>query len=334
MARAVSVRGFRSPRSNHVNTVSARGAGPQVGFRVDWARMHRALKVADYWNWLPVFRAVAETSSLRESAARLHVSASSISRTIRLLEEALGYSVFERTGGTLSLNGEGRRILESVRAAMRVVDEAAAPESSAGPVHVHCPIDLVSALLVDPIHAWMVARPKQPPIVHVPCAEDVAIQLLRGDLDVAIAFEPASVPGVTSALLCTFTNGVYASPDRGKQLRGVAPRALFNEAFVDYPVGALSFLRTMEDPDKQRVAYAPTMDVALQLASRGVGLVNVPDFVVRGRVKLQRLPCELPDGKLYLWSRRPVPGTLPAPMVAHLTGWPGFRELERPARRV
>ena len=40
------------------------------------------------WNWLPAFRAVAETEHLPTASDLLHVTPSALSRTIRLLEQA------------------------------------------------------------------------------------------------------------------------------------------------------------------------------------------------------------------------------------------------------
>ena len=51
--------------------------------------MERLRSIANLWNWLPAFRAVAETGNLRLAAERLHVSPSALSRTVRLLEDEI-----------------------------------------------------------------------------------------------------------------------------------------------------------------------------------------------------------------------------------------------------
>lgn len=294
--------------------------------------MHRALRVGDYWNWLPTFRAVAETSSLRDAATKLHVAPSAISRTVRLLEESLGHALFERGAGTLVLNAAGRTLLEGVRAAMRLVDEAHGEKPETAPCHIHCPSDVV-ALLLDAITEWTTAHPAAPPLVHLPCAEDVAAQLLRGDLDVALAFAPAGEAGVASRLLGSVSSSIYCAPShRASQLASVTDGELATLPFVDYPVGELSFLRPMVDPERQRVAYVPTMDLAASLASRGVGVVCVPDFVVeRAGARLARLSRELPLASLHVWFRRPLGGAdAPSPaIVEHLVASPVFASLVR-----
>ncbi len=74
------------------------------------------------WNWLPPFRAVAETEHLPTAAKQLNVTASALSRSVRLLEDALGQQLFHRVGRTIVLNAAGRRLLEAMAACNRTLD--------------------------------------------------------------------------------------------------------------------------------------------------------------------------------------------------------------------
>ena len=66
--------------------------------------MDASNKAQQIWSWLPVFRVVAETQHLPTAAKRLHVSASALSRTIRLIEESLEQPLFVRTSRRILLN--------------------------------------------------------------------------------------------------------------------------------------------------------------------------------------------------------------------------------------
>src|SRR5262245_9460417 len=85
--------------------------------------MPRFRRVADVWNWLPAFRAVAEHESIHAAAAALCLSPSALSRTVRLLEDALGVRLFERLGNRLKLTSIGEQLLSIARDAMRRVDD-------------------------------------------------------------------------------------------------------------------------------------------------------------------------------------------------------------------
>src|SRR5690554_4873240 len=80
------------------------------------------VSLATIWNWLPAFRAVAESEHLPTAAARLHVSAPALSRTVRLLEEHLEVELFNRVGRRLVLNSAGEQLLSAVQEAMGGLD--------------------------------------------------------------------------------------------------------------------------------------------------------------------------------------------------------------------
>jgi DNA-binding transcriptional LysR family regulator len=99
--------------------------------------VHRMRNVSELWNWLPAFRAVAETEHLPTASKQLRVSASALSRSLRLLEEAVGSALFERAGRELQLNAAGHALLAATRDAMRMVDDGLAAVDDAqfrGPV--------------------------------------------------------------------------------------------------------------------------------------------------------------------------------------------------------
>lgn len=64
---------------------------------------------------LNTFQTIADCGSLTKAASRLCVSQPALSRTLRLLERELGFSVFDRTGNSLVLNQNGETFLDAVR---------------------------------------------------------------------------------------------------------------------------------------------------------------------------------------------------------------------------
>lgn len=144
--------------------------------------MERLARVAAVWNWLPGFRAVAETESVHEAARQLSMSPSSLSRTINVLEDRLGRTLFSRGGGVLTLTPLGRELLDVIRTAMRAVDDVLA--AGAGVVRVAAPGDL-AAICVIPA----VAQLQLPARVVADVDADPAGRLLRGELDLVVTCE-------------------------------------------------------------------------------------------------------------------------------------------------
>lgn len=65
--------------------------------------------------YLPAFRAVCETGSLRAAAQSLHRTEQAVSYQLRQLEDRLGTPLFDRRAGRLTPNARGLRLLDFCR---------------------------------------------------------------------------------------------------------------------------------------------------------------------------------------------------------------------------
>jgi LysR family glycine cleavage system transcriptional activator len=81
---------------------------------------------------LRAFSRVAETLSLKEAAADLHLSPSAVSRQIQSLEAYLGVTLFRRLNPGLEITDEGRRYLRTVN---RVLGELRRAQQELTPSH-------------------------------------------------------------------------------------------------------------------------------------------------------------------------------------------------------
>ena len=74
---------------------------------------------------LRAFEAVARRGSVRAAAEDLNVVHGAVSRQIKVLEEQLGVSLFERQGRTLALTHSGKRFADAVQDGFAVIERAA-----------------------------------------------------------------------------------------------------------------------------------------------------------------------------------------------------------------
>ncbi|QFT34082.1 HTH-type transcriptional regulator GltC [Labrenzia sp. THAF82] len=81
---------------------------------------------------LRAFKAAAEFASLRRAAKALGVGQSSISRSIKRLEDKLGVSLLERSHSGVRLTNAGKRFLLEVQPALRQLDHAKRSAGLAG----------------------------------------------------------------------------------------------------------------------------------------------------------------------------------------------------------
>ena len=148
--------------------------------------------VTQIWNYLPAFRSAAEYLSLQRAGLAMSVSPSALSRSIKLLEQALGVALFDRSPTGLTLTGPGERLLEVTRSAMRLVHDGT-PQSStdrllAGAVGPALPL-LLSDAAVD-------AFPALPMNLAEVSADAGGDCLRRGELDLVLTHQPLSGPGL------------------------------------------------------------------------------------------------------------------------------------------
>lgn len=73
---------------------------------------------------LNYFLAIAEQQSIAKASTLLHISQSALSVALKDLERELGFSLFDRKGGRLHLNGNGRYMEGQVRKALSLINNA------------------------------------------------------------------------------------------------------------------------------------------------------------------------------------------------------------------
>ncbi len=180
----------------------------------DHPPMERARLVAQLWDWLPAFRAVAETEHLPTAAVAMRVSPSALSRAVGLLEDAVGCSLFERTGRRIVLNDRGSVLLESVRDAMRGVHSALEfidEELFVGPARVSVPLQWLRFVVPSAADDLASRYPKLVLEAVSLTASEVPIALRQGVVDVGLVDVATPSEQLACELVRECSLGVYAS---------------------------------------------------------------------------------------------------------------------------
>lgn len=274
--------------------------------------MENARRLLDLWAWLPAFRAAAETEHLPTAAVKLHLTASAVSRSVRLLEEALGVKLFERTGRRLVLNQQGRGFLSEVRSAMRIVDDGI--ESLTGTVlrgtlRLSVPPDFSAWLTAPAMLALRTAHPELDlELLSLPESQ-VPYALHQGDLDAAVVSSIIETKSdgfdlLQEELVC-LRYAVYARPAHA--LAG--PRRPTSKILRDY-VFAAAPGDGYPPLERERPIKTSDLRAAATLAMASELLVSLPTVIGEPFVQsglLVQVSEELPiQSKLYLAYRRPV----------------------------
>ncbi len=170
----------------------------------------RFRNVANIWSWLPAFRAVAETEHLPTASEMMNVTPPALSRTIKNLEDVLGYTLFDREGRTMKLNENGQRLLGAVRESMRRVDDAMEANRTGeltGVLRWTSNWSL-SGLVLSGLKNLVTQHPKVLPRM-LPLEEGFPQALLRGDLDIAIITGTVNLNGINATEIGPVPHSVY-----------------------------------------------------------------------------------------------------------------------------
>ena len=195
----------------------------------DMSRLNRLVQM---WNWLPAFRAVAETEKLADASEKIHLSKSALSRSVQLLEEALELDLFDRSGRNIRLNEHGHQLLTGLRRAMRMLDESLeelADEPRSRDLYVTASAQLDWMLTSMVAEALTSERDWQLHIEEFP-GRDTSNDLLRGQLDLALVHTPFADENLDVEKLGTVERSVYAP--RGHSL--VGPPRVVREDLAEY----------------------------------------------------------------------------------------------------
>lgn len=283
--------------------------------------MERLLRLAQFWNWLPAFRAVAETQHLPRAAKALCTSAPALSRAVKLLERRLGKPLFKREGRRIVLNEDGERFLEAVRNAMRFVHEGhdrVTSREPVGPLHISA-VGAAEALVLPALFDLRRTYPKLEILLHQQPCDTVNLQLLRGQLDLAFVHDVApherlqveEIGFVASSVYCA-KNHELASAQR-LQLAGVLKHEFVAPVVSDGDFGAVEH---WPPGQLRRIGLRVSqLEASMRACAVGGFLAYLPDLVVsasRWKSAVRRLAIAIaPPVPLYAVRRESLLATAP-----------------------
>ncbi|MEO1271326.1 MAG: LysR family transcriptional regulator [Myxococcota bacterium] len=264
--------------------------------------MERLKRLAQFWRWLPAFRVVAETEHLREASKILGISPSALSRTIHLMEDSVGVELFHREGRGIQLTRAGQVMLESVRAAMRVVDDGVSQATSrmfSGVLRVSSYTQWTREVSVAML-SLQNDHPELSPYLYSYDVEEINPKLLRGELDVAFVDNPIPADNLSVIELLRIPNGIYCA--QGHPLYGRSDTLELSEV-VEH-----TFIAPVPDsrghaPDRwphgvERTVqmHVGDLNTVLEICLQGNLLAALPENIARNATtshELRRLPIDV-----------------------------------------
>lgn len=238
------------------------------------------------WDDLRVFLAVQRHGSHAGAGRALAVDATTVSRRLAALEQAVGARLFDRTPEGLALSDAGRALLpRAERVALEV--EAAERELAgqdqrvAGPVRVTAGDGLVDHVLVPGLVDLL---RRHPGLVVALGSDTRTLNLSRREADIAVRFGRSKDPALVERRLGAVRFGLYAAPDYLTR-RGTpeSPKDLVEHTFVGFDgsfdeVPQVAWLHRLV-PDPGYAVRTNTTGAQLAACHAGLGLALLPTYV-------------------------------------------------------
>lgn len=262
--------------------------------------MEASTTAADWLNYhhLRYFHAVAKEGSVRRAAEVLSISQPSICAQVKLLESALGESLFRRSGRSLVLTDFGQVILGYAEEIFTLGRELLGASKQVPTIRsLRLQVGIVDSF--PKLLSFDILRPAfmhQPP-AQLSCREgkldDLLGQLAAHRLDAVLADEPPP----SSTKIKTFNHALVSSgvtfcatPALARQLVGKFPRNLHGSPAL-LPTQNTTLRRDLEkwfrDQKIEPKVVAEFEDAALAtiVATEGVGFTVVPTIIVAEAVE-------------------------------------------------
>ncbi|MDH5537933.1 MAG: LysR substrate-binding domain-containing protein [Rhizobacter sp.] len=277
---------------------------------------------------LPTFRAVAQRANLRAAAEELHLTHSAVSQQIKLLEEQIGFAVFDRRGRRVVLNAAGAALLRAVEPALTQLDDGLrAAAAASGSAEQHIRITLLSSFaqrwLLPRIGLW---RERHPDIGLELHTSQNLVDLQREGFHAALRQGGGQWRGLRTVCLTDSPLIALGSPVAARRLRDRDTAALADEPLLGSAAlwqrwFALNGVRARVNP----VAAFNDAGLMLQAAEQNLGLtlsreILAADALRDGRlVQLSSTAMHEDEADAY-WLAFP-PGLVDWPPLVALRQW-------------
>jgi LysR family transcriptional regulator, glycine cleavage system transcriptional activator len=224
---------------------------------------------------LPTFRAVARLSSLRAAAEQLHLTHSAISQQIKVLEDQLGFLVFDRRGRRVVLNAAGVALLQAVETALDQIDEgvrvaAVAASGTEQRLRIAVLPSFAQRWLLPRMPAW---RQQYPGIALELHASMGVVDLQREGYHVGLRQGNGPWRGLDATCLLDSPLVVVACPETARRLADTRPMDWLEEPLLgDAPRWEQWFALAGHRCQVKPVAVFNDMGMLLQAAEQGLGV--------------------------------------------------------------
>ena len=274
---------------------------------------------------LPTFQAVAQRQNLRAAAEHLHLTHSAVSQQIKLLEEQIGITLFDRSGRRMALNAAGAALLRATDTALAQLDDGlraaiAATQGDEQRVRVTLRPSFAQRWLLPRMGRW---RQRHPCIALELEASLRLVDLQRDGIHVALRQGAGPWRGLQAERLIDSPRIVVAAPEIARELIGHSVTKMLELPLMgDGPMWQQWFAAQGVTARVSPVASFNDAGLMLQATEQGLGLALARELLAADALR---------DGRLHRVSPATLQGegfdTFWFVYPPSLAEWPPLQQL-------
>ncbi|WP_046214189.1 LysR family transcriptional regulator [Paenibacillus wulumuqiensis] len=263
---------------------------------------------------LQYFMTVARLEHMTEAAQQLHVTQSSLSKTIQRLEEDLDVPLFDRTGRNLRLNESGRRFLRRAEKALFELEQGR--QEIRDLAHIQqSTLELAvttASTLPGILQEFRKKRPEIQFHVQMLATEDMVTLLQRGEVDLCLSSPP--IHGEDIECQIVYNDPILLAVPEGHHFsdrQSISLEELEDEWFVGVKQGYGT--RDLVDAACYDAGFTPRYvyegDEPARMSTlveTGIGIAFMPGTARNPRERIRYIPLEqheLVRQIALLWNR-------------------------------
>lgn len=273
-------------------------------------------------NYLRVFYEVAKSGKFSESAKKLSISQSALSRSVSLLEENEGVVLFDRSKNGVTLTPKGLdvfRLCEQLFQTEKEIENLCRgiQDKCEGFLKFAASDHVINDFLPTPIHEFRRQHPKVVPSIRSGTPDEIVNLLLTTDCEFALMFAKINTPQVEFKRLHSEVMALVCHPDIWKECKSSSNDKTLKKVITKY--GYMSAIGASLDRRSSNVLlelFGELPPIGFEINSQesqkrfclaGEGVAYLTKFMVQSEIDRGEL-FEIPVDHIHefhMWLARP-----------------------------
>lgn len=242
---------------------------------------------------LDTFYWIASLGSFRAASEKLNLSQPAISARIRVLEQDLGVTIFEREARAAELTPEGRRLFAYAERLMVLEQDVFLAFSKttkiSQTIRLGSSETIVSTWLPDFLSHLNESQLGLSFDLTVDVTNNLRNALVNREIDLALLMGPVAEASVTNHEICTFEMIFAATKEIASQtdiwsVKHIASQPILSFASSTKPFKQISQLLQPHSAGPLNITTSSSLGVLVRLAQSGFGICAVPKAVINAEL--------------------------------------------------